>query len=261
MKQLTRNRLLWLLGSMAFVASCMTPVTDSGSVGQDRKWFNPTLPIHLQASLFDQESSFCAKAASKWHPIPEIVFAPGLVRYVNDMPNVSVEGRAVTSTVSVAYDIGLGSSYVQPSVDRALGPRFKTDRERRDYFGCLRSLGWQGVSKSWDGTPIALNETFEINARVMDLQRQGYSHPFVARDRILMIDLGRSFSTQSAVVLKVASADSLGSKLVTLCDFSVTRSFAGKRVSGSCGDEQVAETVIGPGSPFQRWLDQYYPNF
>lgn len=261
MKQLARNRLPWLLGSIAFLASCTMPVIDSGSVGQDRKWFNPTLPIHLQASLFDQESSFCSKAAAKWHPIPDIAFAPGLVRQVNDISNASVDGRNLTNTPSLAHGISVGGGFRQPAADRGMGPRFRTDRERRDYYQCLKSLGWQGVSKTWDGTPPALNETFGINARVMELQRRGFSHPFVARDRILMIDLANSTGSESAVMLKVAGAEFSGSNPVTFCEFSISRSFEGRRLSGFCGDVEVAQTSIGLGSPFDHWLKQYFPNF
>ena len=261
MKQLARNRLPWLLGSIAFLASCMMPVIDSGSVGQDRKWFNPTLPIQLQASLFDQESSFCSKAAAKWHPIPDIAFAPGLVRQVNDIPNTSVDGRNLANTPSVAHDISFGGGFRQPAADRGMGPRFKTDRERRDYYQCLKSLGWQGVSRSWDGTPSALNETFEINARVMDLQRQGYSHPVIEADRIVMIDLANSVASESELTLKVASIGMIGNKLVTECDYRVTSSMLSKRVSVSCGNDQPIATAFVKGSPVRVWTQRYFSSF
>jgi len=261
MKKIRRKLALAFVLCATSTAGCMSVVTDSGPIGQSRQWFNPTLPIHLQASLFDQESSFCSKAAAKWHPIPNIAFAPGLVRQVNDISNASVDGRNLTNTSSVTHDISLGGGFRPPAADRGMGPRFKTDRERRDYFQCLKNLGWQGVSKTWDGTPPALNETFGINARVMELQRSGFSHPFVARDRILMIDLANSAWSESTVVLKVAFAEFSGSNPLTFCEFSISRSFEGRRLSGFCGEVEVAESSIGLGSPFHHWLKQYFPNF
>ena len=261
MRQFRGYRFWGLLSSVVLITGCVTAVTDSGSVSGDRKWFNPTLPIHLQASLFDQESSFCSTAAAKWHPIPDIAFAPGLVRQVNDISNASVDGRNLTNTPSVAHDISFGGSFRQPAADRGMGPRFKTDRERRDYYQCLKSLGWQGVSKSWDGTPSALNETFDVNARVMDLQRQGYSHPIIEADRIVMIDLVNSVSSESELTLKVASIEMIGNKLVTECDYRVTSSMLSKRVSVSCGNDLPVAATFARGSPVRVWTQRYFSTF
>ena len=140
------------------------------------------------------------------------------------------------------------------------GPSLKSDR-RRDHLQCLKSLGWQGVSRSWDGTPSALNETFEINARVMDLQRQGYSHPVIEADRIAMIDLVKSVASESELTLKVASVGMTGNKLVTECDYRVTSSMLSKRVSVSCGDEQPVATAFAKGSPVRVWTQRYFSSF
>ena len=104
MKQQKRYRLLGCLFSAALLAGCMSVVTDSGPIGQSRQWFNPTLPIHLQASLFDQESAFCEQAAYRWQPIPDVTFSPGLVRRINDIPNVSVDGATLSATPPLSFD-------------------------------------------------------------------------------------------------------------------------------------------------------------
>ena len=263
MKQQKRYRLLGCFFSAAVLVGCMSVVTDSGPIGQSRQWFNPTLPIHLQASLFDQESAFCEQAAYRWQPIPEVVFTSGLVRQVNDKRNVSVDGATLSATPPLTFDRGAEQSYINiaTGVGVMRRPSLKSDREQRDHLQCLKSLGWQGVSETWDGTPSALNETFDINSRVMELQRQGYSHPFIEADRIVMIDLANSMASESELTLKVASVGMIGNKLVTECDYRVTSSMLSKRVFVSCGDDQPVATTFARGSPVRVWTQRYFSTF
>ena len=58
----------------------------------DERWFNASLPIHLQHTLYQQERAFCAQAADRWQPIPDVYFSFNGVRHINGAPNVSVEG-------------------------------------------------------------------------------------------------------------------------------------------------------------------------
>jgi hypothetical protein len=48
--------------SLLVVSTGCTKVTHS--LGSDR-WFNPSLPIHLQHTLFEQEEAFCVQAADQ----------------------------------------------------------------------------------------------------------------------------------------------------------------------------------------------------
>ena len=67
-------------------------VSVSHTVG-DGRWFNASLPIHLQCTLYHQERAYCAQAADQWIPPPELTFGFGGVRHINGAPNVSAEGN------------------------------------------------------------------------------------------------------------------------------------------------------------------------
>ena len=60
--------------SMLVVSIGCTQVTHS--LGSER-WFNPSLPIHLQQTLFEQEEAFCVQAADQWIPVPDIQCSSG----------------------------------------------------------------------------------------------------------------------------------------------------------------------------------------
>ena len=83
------------LSLLALLTSCSSINHNLG----DERWFNASLPIHLQHTFFEQEQAFCQQAADQWIPVPDVHFSFNGVRHINGAANMSVEGynAAVTS--------------------------------------------------------------------------------------------------------------------------------------------------------------------
>ena len=76
-------------------------VSVSHTVG-DGRWFNASLPIHLQHTLYHQERAYCAQAADQWIQLLELTFGFGGVRHINGAPNVSAKGNQTAVTTGPA---------------------------------------------------------------------------------------------------------------------------------------------------------------
>jgi hypothetical protein len=93
------------------------------------------LPIHLQSTLYQQEASFCAKAAEQWVPIPEMGYDYRGARFINGSANVRVEGGSFAATpsetknsivmASVASDVSFWSTIDAWTVQGQLESREK----------------------------------------------------------------------------------------------------------------------------------------
>ena len=75
--------------SLCIVLMAAGCVSATHTVG-DGRWFNASLPIHLQHTLYHQEQAYCAQAADQWIPLPEVTFDFDGVRHINGAPNASV---------------------------------------------------------------------------------------------------------------------------------------------------------------------------
>ena len=103
---MTNYRILTLC-IVLMAAGC---VSVNHTVG-DGRWFNASLPIHLQHTLYQQERAYCAQPADKWIPLPEVTFGFGGVRHINIAPNVSVEGNQIAATTSPVDHILVTGSF------------------------------------------------------------------------------------------------------------------------------------------------------
>ena len=82
------------------------------NLGNER-WFNPSLPIHLQHTLFEQERQFCRQATKHWTPLPDIKFSSNGVRRLNGAANVSVEGAHRTSPIAPRRTLALSCQWLR----------------------------------------------------------------------------------------------------------------------------------------------------
>jgi hypothetical protein len=172
----------------------------------DERWFNASLPIHLQHTLYQQERAFCAQAADRWQPIPDVYFSFNGVRHINGAPNVSVEGSqsAVTTgpvdrnllSGALASDVGFWKTVAASTV--------RGQRETRDERRCMTALGWHATNDTWDGTPAHLNQSIPINKTVMASVDNGYSHPLLGDGAMALIDMRRSKSFTDSLVVHTA---------------------------------------------------------
>ena len=87
---------IWTIATPLLVSGCLSIEHNAGN----ERWFNASLPIHLQHTLYYQERAYCAQAADQWIPLPEVTFGFDGVRHINGAPNVSVEGNQTAVTTS-----------------------------------------------------------------------------------------------------------------------------------------------------------------
>ena len=229
------------------------------NLGAER-WFNPSLPIHLQHTLFEQEQQFCAQAAHNWVPIPDIKFLYGGVRTLNNTTNASVDGMSMSSTygnVSASWaTAATGSSTstwmkVGAAVERGY-------RESHALKGCLFSLGWNTTSDTWDGTPGFLNESLTVNHHVMRFVGKGFTHPILGDEVIAMINRDGSYERDKLTVLETAEIPVYGSKVPLRCTYTLTRSLVGTKGEVGCNNDLPVPIRIERDSPVARWLSVYF---
>ena len=144
--------------SLCIVLMAAGCVSATHTVG-DGRWFNASLPIHLQHTLYHQEQAYCAQAADQWIPLPEVTFGFGGVRHINGTPNASVEGNQTAVTTSpVDHSLVTGSFGSEVGFWKTVAASsIKGYRESRQERQCMTSLGWIYTNDTWDGTPSHLN--------------------------------------------------------------------------------------------------------
>ena len=229
------------------------------NVGNDR-WFNASLPVHLQHTFYHQEQAFCAQAADQWIPVPDVHFSFRGVRYINGRPNVSVdsENTAIAATAvqhsalsqSILSDVGLWKTWTADVV--------KGYRESRDERQCMTSLGWTSISDTWDGTPDHMNETIAINKSVMAAVKEGFSHPLLGDRVIALLDLSESFASDSGAVVTATIIPLFDPANTSVCVYEITRSWLSDQAVVSCDEGNAQLIGIESKSPIDTWLDRYF---
>lgn len=226
----------------------------------DERWFNPSLPIHLQHTLFEQEQQFCLQATKHWTPLPDITFSSNGVRNLNGAPNVSVEGASRTVTYSSSENAwptrasGSGTSNWQK-----ISARAQVDTRARSLLrNCLTALGWQGVNDTWDGTPHTLNETIFVNSHVMTAVDQGFIHPILGDGVIAMISRAESRHKDKNILIKTAEISVSGNKATQHCVYRLTRHLISTRGEVACNGDLPVPVKVQGGSPISTWLSLYY---
>lgn len=229
------------------------------NLGNER-WFNPSLPIHLQHTLFEQEQQFCLQATKHWTPLPDIIFSSNGVRKLNGSANVSVEGASRTVTYSSSQNAwptrasGSGTSTWQ-KISASAQADARTHSVVRN---CLTSLGWQGVNDTWDGTPHTLNETIFVNNHVMTAVDQGFIHPILGDGVIAMINRAESRRHDKDIVIKTAEISVSGKKSTQHCIYKLSKHLISTRGEVTCNDDTPVPVKVEGGSPIATWLSLYY---
>ena len=229
------------------------------TLGQER-WFNASLPIHLQHTMFEQEQQFCVQAADKWIPLPEIEFSYAGVRSINGIANSSVEGTGQLGTYGLLGNSsptaakGSGTGVWQ-KVSASLGKNYRQSRAEK---ACLTSLGWRPTSDTWDGTPNQLNQTFKINQKVMEAVSAGFTHPVLGDKVIALLDRDRSYVSGKDVVISTSEIPTFGSKPVKHCTYTLKKFLIIPSGEVICDGKESFEVSIELGSPIAVWMSYYY---
>ena len=141
------NYRILTLCTVVMAAGC---VSVTHTVG-DGRWFNASLPIHLQHTLYHQERAYCVQASDQWIPLPEVTFDFDGVRHINGAPNVSVEGNQTAVTTS-PVNHSLVPGYFGSEVGfwkTVAASSIKGYRESRQERECMASLGWLSTNDTW----------------------------------------------------------------------------------------------------------------
>ena len=250
------RQLILISGLLLAITSC---ASINHSVGDDR-WFNASLPVHLQHTFYQQERAFCAQAADQWIPLPDVQFSFQGARYINGRPNVSVEG-ANTAVAAVPVqqsmlsrtilsDVGLWKTLAADAV--------KGHRESRDERQCMTALGWTRTSDTWDGTPDHMNETIAINKAVMTAVEQGYSHPLLGDRVIALLDLRQSYASDSSAVVTATVIPLFDPTNPSVCVYEITQSWLSDRAVVSCDEGSAQSIGVEPNSPIDTWVAEYF---
>ena len=246
----------WILGMVVVMTGC---ANINHNLGNER-WFNPSLPINLQHTLFEQERQFCLQATKHWTPLPDIKFSSNGVRKLNGAANVSVEGAQRTVTYSSSEDAwparssGSGTSTWQ-KISASAQADARTHSVVRN---CLTSLGWRGVNDTWDGTPHTLNETIFVNNHVMAAVDQGFIHPILGDGVIAMINRPESRRKDKDIVIKTAEISVSGEKSTQHCIYRLRRHLISTRGEVTCNNGVAVPVKVEGGSPINTWLSLYY---
>ena len=244
----------------------------------DERWFNASLPIHLQHTLYQQERAFCAQAADRWQPIPDVYFSFNGVRHINGAPNVSVEGSqsAVTTgpvdrnllSGALASDVGFWKTVAASAV--------RGQRETRDERRCMTALGWYATNDTWDGTPAHLNQSIPMNKTVMASVDNGYSHPLLGDGTMALIDMRRSKSFTDSLVVHTAEISLFMPEKTNTCVYELAfpqdvisgfkRRLSTKALSHSapreglvrCNGEKAQPVTVASNSPLAQWIRHYF---
>ena len=226
----------------------------------DGRWFNASLPIHLQHTLYHQERAYCAQAADQWIPLPEVTFGFDGVRHINGAPNVSVEGNqtAVTTspvdhsvvTGSFGSDVGFWKTVAASSI--------KGYRESRQERQCMTSLGWLSTNDTWDGTPSYLNESIAVNKAVMESVERGYSHPLLGAGVMALIDVGNSYRSATEVVLYTTELPLYAPEKRATCVYELESSYFSTRGFVRCSGGSSQPVTVSSNSPIAHWIREYF---
>ena len=241
---------------LAVCAGC-TQVTHT--LGSER-WFNPSLPIHLQHTFFEQEASFCVQAADQWIPIPDIQFSFQGVRHINGAPNVSVEGHAAVATNSPSpHSFMTGLSGSQVGFWKTVAATTHQDRrETRDQQQCLTSLGWSPTNDTWDGTPSHLNQSIGVNKSVMTAVREGYRHPLVGNGVVALIQMGKSGASGSGLTIHTVEIPLYAPEQPSKCAYVLEESWFSTRGEVRCNNGSALPVHIASSSPIGQWIGRYF---
>lgn len=247
-----------ILGAGLFLA--ITSCTNiKHNVGNDR-WFNASLPVHLQHTFYQQEQAFCTQAADQWIPIPDVHFSFQGVRYINGRPNVSVEGANTTIAAvpvqhsalsqTILSEVGLWKTLTADAV--------KGHRESRDERQCMTALGWTSTADTWDGTPDHMNESIAVNKAVMAAVKEGFSHPLLGDRVIALLDLRESAKSDSGAVVTATIIPLFDPANPSVCVYEITQSWLSDQAMVSCDEGGTQLIGIQSKSPIDMWLAEYF---
>lgn len=252
--------MLGLRKSGLAVLALLTGCTNISHNMGDERWFNASLPIHLQHTFFEQEQAFCQQAADQWIPIPQVEFSFDGVRHINGTANVSVDGfsTSVTSGPTSHSDVTeMSGSHV--GFWRTVGASTVVSyREAREYARCLISLGWQTTNDSWDGTPGNLNESIALNKSVMTSVREGYRHPMIGINIVALIDMSKSELVQGQLTLHTSEIPFYNPKNIHKCTYVISNSWFSRRGEVTCDGMSPAPVQVEPNSPISKWIEVYF---
>jgi hypothetical protein len=243
--------------SMLVVSTGCTQVTHS--LGSDR-WFNPSLPIHLQHTLFEQEEAFCVQAADQWIPVPDIQFSFHGVRHINGAPNVSVEGHAAVATGSPSpHSVMSGLSGSRVGFWKTVAATtHQGRRETRDRQRCLTSLGWSPTNDTWDGTPSHLNQSIGVNKSVMAAVSEGYRQPIVGEGVVALIHVGKSGARANGLTIHTVEIPIYAPEQSSKCAYVLEDSWFATRGEVRCSNGSAIPIRIGSSSPIGQWIGHYF---
>ena len=226
----------------------------------DGRWFNASLPIHLQHTLYHQERAYYAQAADQWIPLPDVTFGFGGVRHINGAPNVSVEGNQTAVTTGPGDHISVtDSSGSEVGVWKTItAASIKGYRESRQERQCMTSLGWLSTNDTWDGTPSHLNETIDVNRAVMDSVDVGYSHPLLGGGVMALINMQRSQSSINGVVVHTMEIPLYAPEKRTTCIYELEPSYFSTRGFVRCSGGTSQPVKVSSSSPIAHWIREYF---
>jgi hypothetical protein len=250
------NYRILTLSAMLMTAGC---VSVSHTVG-DGRWFNASLPIHLQHTLYHQERAYCAQAADQWIPLPDVTFGFGGVRHINGAPNVSVEGnQTAVTTGPINHSLVTGSSGSEVGFWKTVAASsVKSYRESRQERQCMTSLGWLPTNETWDGTPSHLNETIDVNRAVMDSVDAGYSHPLLGGGVMTLIDMRNSQSSTDGVVIHTTEIPLYAPEKRTTCVYELESSYFSTGGFVRCSGGTSQPVKVSSSSPIAHWIREYF---